>query len=161
MKKIFTIISLTFIFLVLFTLYDRKQFLVGKSFFMYDMLPYDLTTEWIETSIQPKNLHHYEFYFVYDGWDYFGAGAGCFINETALKNYNLLPEDTFSVCTIKGYYYNDKYLYIICDDSKSLERCVKPIMFEGGMYFIETKTNIQTLRNLTFVSVQGIHKNDF
>ena len=132
MKKKIIIPAIIVVILGFILIRDYNNYFYGRSIVNYHVLPYGLTPYyWKDYTLENGNrvLVKNDFYFITGREEFVGAGCPIPMNSPS----------TFTIDTIKCYYYNKDSIYVYCVDKEHNPRWIIPVYDEGWVVFDEIK----------------------
>ena len=132
MKKKIKILGVIALLLSLLAIRDYNNYFKGRSFINYHLLPYGLTPEYYKDYIieDGKTVPIERFFLITEKSEFIGTGSSIPMNSPS----------TFTIDTIKCYYYNKDSIYVFIIDEENKPHWIIPIREKDGcVVFIEIK----------------------
>ena len=146
MKKIITIFSVIVFVLGLLAIRDYHNYFKGRSIINYHKLPYELTPDYYKhyDTDNGKRIALEEFNLITGCSEFVGSGCPIPMNSPS----------TFTIDTIKCYYYSDDSIFVFCVDEKNKPHWIIPVKERDScVVFVEIKNvKIENLTKYKYVS---------
>lgn len=149
MRKAIAVISAIVVVLCFLIIRDYNNYFYGRSLINYHILPYELTPDYYKhyEIEEDKKVSVENFSFITNCSEFVGPPNSIPMNSPS----------TFTIDTIKCYYYNDDSIFVLCVDTENKMHWIKPNREKDGCVVFNEIKNLRMNDLSKYKRVSGFY----